>query len=866
VPDFEHELADLLNHDGSLLDTAVDVDSLPDQVASKAIKLARSGYAAKAVRCLSAARVADPSRPEVQAEMDAKHPHALPPDIPDDIRATAAQANIPAPTARQVARALSSFSLGTAPGPSGLSVQHIKDLATVPGSTLTTEIAALCHHLMCGTAPRDVIEHFAGAKLVALVKKDGSLRPIAVGDTLRRIAARLLATSHKSRFRSVLEAAHQLGVGTPSAIDGICHTMRRVAADARLKIDLSNAFNRVDRSAMFRAIAHYCPGLLPYAISIYGGRPRLFLGTHTILSLMGTQQGDPLAPVIFALVLAYCMRDFTGGNDLALEAWYLDDGSAAGTLAALRAWFDHLVKEGPQYGLFVNHAKCEIISDLPPAVTTEAFPEIPVANHRTLDDWDLLGTAMGTNAASSVDTFVDRSIKKMLLIASLPDPHVAFTLLRFCSAGALVNHLMRTFGPHPAFERFDTSVLDALQLCASLPAFNSATTLQVQLPSRLGGIGFRSTSTHAPAAYIASLCASRAVTPLIIRDVATFPAITGDTRLASCLSSSTLSSISPAALALAQARIDDPDLEKKARFQRTLSIAIDDALRATATPFDSARLNSCAGASALLGLPHPDDEPESLWLTAEEFSLHLTHRLGLRVALAPAPCSYCKGDHTADTFGVHSLSCIGNGVRTTLHHSLRDQILKMASLAGYAPRREPMIPNSSLRGDVLLRKGASWTLTDIAVVNASCRTHIKHTVVSTGNAAAHYAKKKHDHYDAACKAANWTLVPLVVETFGAWSPESLPLLRQLAKDMGARSGTVWHRRIPRAMRMLQLALARGVCRALHGNTPAATAQGKLAPAARPRNAHWAAPPAAADDTPIDTAPAAAEDAPVAQAV
>ena len=75
------------------------------------------------------------------------------------------------------------------------------------------------------------------------------------------------------------------------------------------------------------------------------------------------QQGDPLGPLLFALVLQKLVSSLDADDECAeilLQAWYLDDGALAGTHpAVLRAL--HLIRDlGPALGLHVNLAKCEL--------------------------------------------------------------------------------------------------------------------------------------------------------------------------------------------------------------------------------------------------------------------------------------------------------------------------------------------------------------------------------------------------------------------------------------------------------------------------------------------------------------------------
>ena len=69
------------------------------------------------------------------------------------------------------------------------------------------------------------------------------------------------------------------------------------------------------------------------------------------------QQGDPLGPLFFTLLLQPVLLKVQDVQGLSLNAWYLDDGNLAGTTAALQASWDILVQEGEPRGLFMSQDK-----------------------------------------------------------------------------------------------------------------------------------------------------------------------------------------------------------------------------------------------------------------------------------------------------------------------------------------------------------------------------------------------------------------------------------------------------------------------------------------------------------------------------
>ena len=74
---------------------------------------------------------------------------------------------------------------------------------------------------------------------------------------------------------------------------------------ALLKIDFSNAFNRVDRQVFMRATVKEFPGLANWTNWCYGQKSMLLYDHRELIeSSSGVQQGDPLGPLYFCFALA----------------------------------------------------------------------------------------------------------------------------------------------------------------------------------------------------------------------------------------------------------------------------------------------------------------------------------------------------------------------------------------------------------------------------------------------------------------------------------------------------------------------------------------------------------------------------------
>ena len=134
---------------------------------------------------------------------------------------------------------------------------------------------------------------------------------------------------------------------------------------AVLKIDLHNAFNWVSRQAVLDACSLHFPQLLQWSSWCYGQHPTLWHPFGTISSEIGVQQGDPLGPLLFCLVLQQVVSAIMENADCAsllFHKWYINDGVVAGLTAAIDCVLAIIQDLGPPLGLYINTAKCELFS------------------------------------------------------------------------------------------------------------------------------------------------------------------------------------------------------------------------------------------------------------------------------------------------------------------------------------------------------------------------------------------------------------------------------------------------------------------------------------------------------------------------
>ena len=197
-------------------EVAEDNEQQQESIRRRIQALVAAGNLSKAAKELVSAGV-HPSTPVVQQKLHELHPQApLPPCRADPPPAPSAQCQM-----SDVRAALMSFPTASAPGPSGLRADHLRDcitsVSTHAATHLLESVTALCNRCLAGDIPDSFADLLLSARLLPFKKKDNGVRPIAVGEVLRRLVA-------KVAFRQVLPKAQeilppsQVGVGVKDAV------------------------------------------------------------------------------------------------------------------------------------------------------------------------------------------------------------------------------------------------------------------------------------------------------------------------------------------------------------------------------------------------------------------------------------------------------------------------------------------------------------------------------------------------------------------------------------------------------------------------------------------------------------------------
>ena len=177
----------------------------------------------------------------------------------------------------EVLQAIRSFPNGSGGGLDGLKPQHLKDLVGSRGreheSRLLKSLTHFVNLVLDGCVPQEIRSIFFGASLCALRKKDGGVRPIAIGNTLRRLISKVAVRGCAETCSNLLRP-NQLGFGVRLGAEAAVHATRSFIEShgdntVVLKIDFANAFNSIRRDKVLESANEHLPSLFKYVHSSY---------------------------------------------------------------------------------------------------------------------------------------------------------------------------------------------------------------------------------------------------------------------------------------------------------------------------------------------------------------------------------------------------------------------------------------------------------------------------------------------------------------------------------------------------------------------------------------------------------------------
>jgi len=519
---------------------------------------------------------------------------------------------------------------------------------------LAAMVSAICQ----GNIASSVRRRLCRCRLVALPKPDNTVRPIAVGDALLKLSARVLFAKHRRQI-STYFGNLQFGCLAPNGAESVVHSARAdvLGGSFAATLDMKNAFNTIKRTSIASEL-YAVPAFQPFwnIFNLEYASPSELLFFHngvlfsTIMSEEGTRQGSALGGFFFCVGIQPLLRDLAARfPDVRIYA-YMDDITmtcpseqrlAEAVLFAKLAFAD--------LGLQLNPEKSEWFGQAaPPHIVTHLLRARP----RILK---VLGAFLGE--AELVTTTIIEKMKKhdvfFTRLRGLDPSSAAFALLRSCALPRL-NYALRCHTPDTtaqAAEAFDRNVFETLLLWSRVvPSDRIAS--QAALPQRLGGLGLCRQLQIARFAYEASVAHAFRAIPRASAPAAPPP----------------------------QPPTQQAATEQHHEQQRTRLL--------TEFPSLERHLSECSQKGA------------GAWLTASRldfrgpaFAAALRYRLRAPPAGQPSllVCPGCRATLPDDDFDEHAAGCvkIAGQNATKKHHAIVNLLAQMCARAGVACDKEP---------------------------------------------------------------------------------------------------------------------------------------------------------------------------------
>jgi hypothetical protein len=670
-----------------------------------------------------------------------------------------------------IQRALRSFPLGSSGGPDGLTPQHIADLLTgATDDSLHRGLVDLVNLMLAGTFDSEVNAILFGGRLIALSKKDGGVRPISVGYTLRRLAAKC-ANNHVIKWRSEALQPQQLGVGVSGGAEAAVHAARRLVQNLPedhviVKLDFSNAFNCIRRDVILDAVAAKLPEVYRLVHAAYSCEPILTFGEHQLLSREGAQQGDPLGSLEFCEAI----HPLLTGLQSTVRIGFMDDITLAGGVRTVEKDVETIMDAASETGLQLNSAKCEIImEDFTPISTSKTFQHfvrVEKADMTLLGSAVVRGTAQDRALTSKIDE-LSRAIERLSLLHS----HDALVLLKNSLSMPKLLHLLRTTdcSDNPLLARFDETLRTGLSTILNVD-LSDTQWLQASLPVRDGGLGIRSAQMLAPSAFLASAASTLTLQQSILPD--NISSLEDESIAATEIRWAALSgSVKPANEEQHIQKAWDGLVTGKHQAQVFCSATSD---------VDKARLLAASTPHAGDWLHAPPITSVGLRLSDEAIRVAVSHRLGCR-ACEPHTCVCGKA---VDARGLHGLACRRSAPRQQRHSQLNDILWRAVKRAQIPAVKEPV---GLMRQDGKRPDGATlipWArgkpmVWDVTVPDTFADSHLRSTATAPGAAANQAASNKTAKYSEL--ANTHIFFPVAIETGGTWNNLAIELVQEVGR-------------------------------------------------------------------------------------
>jgi len=343
---------------------------------------------------------------------------------------------------------------------------------------------------------KDTRDLILSSRLIAIAKPNGDVRPVAVGETLYKLAAAFVTYPLKEALAQIFSDI-QFAYGVPGGCERIVHSMQSLAELHRgdpdyciASADISNAFNSCNRAACFKEILKHdsLSELLRIVHFAYSSPSLLYIldskqATRILHSESGVKQGDILGMILFCLGFHPVLKTVAAMNHVRIHA-YADDPTFDGKATDVLNAVDLLESEcRNKLDLKLNKRKTKFyfpaaksLNDISPghrARIQEMGGEIKIGfieilgavvgtDYDGMTEW--VGNKVSQKCSKLLDAILDRESELVLPL------HDTYILLKNCFSQQ-VNYLCRCIPPAimaPGAQRWDECMITiASALCLS---------------------------------------------------------------------------------------------------------------------------------------------------------------------------------------------------------------------------------------------------------------------------------------------------------------------------------------------------------------------------------------------------------------
>jgi len=335
------------------------------------------------------------------------------------------------------------------------------------GQSFLTKLTTFLEHMINGLLCDSFYAAISTSILIPIAKDDSinpDIRPIALGDTLTKVAGKLLLQLSKDVISKLFHPI-QLGIGITSATEIISHSvsairLRHPTWDVA-QLDFRNAFNSISRNEALKQCLLHFPHIFPFINAMYNRKSILVIRQEnntytTIYSQEGARQGDALGSLFFCLgclPLIQSLRDKLSASTIFA---YIDDITIIGPKDEITKAILLTTSDGANIGLHLNKSKCVILKSVNHKIDSyndygDIIPKeriFSTANNATEQGIVVLGTPIGSDVFMS--NWINSKIAELQtlndIILKFPNLQAVWLYLYYIINNKLT-YLFRTIHP-----------------------------------------------------------------------------------------------------------------------------------------------------------------------------------------------------------------------------------------------------------------------------------------------------------------------------------------------------------------------------------------------------------------------------------